>query len=681
MTSVNSHVLAEVVPEVVAQKPDVAVFYMGNNEVVGPYGPGTPFTAWVRRPSIVWLDKKLRATRTYQLLEKLLLSASSVPKSWGGFQMFADLKVPADSPALQDAYRAFQQNLEGMVVALLDAGSRVVLCTIAVNLADWGPSGDEPLPAGSSAAGDLERGRLLLSEGRAAEASAILESAALAAPDSAQVQFLLGRALRAAGRDKEAAAAFRRARDLDRHRFRADTRINDIIRAVAARHAGRGVVLVDADRDLVGDTMPGKGEFAEHVHFTFEGMRRLGVLVAGALPPVLPSLGTPQPCGDAEISALRERIFFTPFDEVLLATVARDVGQMDIFRSRPASAEALVHLDALEQSLRAANPLDAAQLRSTYQRASALRPGDPRLEASYADYLSRMGLSTEAAAAGQRVLERKPTYFEGYRFMADAAKGRGDAAQARELYLRALDSYRLIPDARKNLGDLARASGDLGVAEDHYDNAFRMDAGNVGAALALAEMEANSSRRDLARQTLLGAERHNPQDASVQVALARLESAEGNFAEARGHWEQALGMDAELSPRDLLRLLAEKFPPAESFAAFSRYEGRFGDEHDLYNNYAWLLATAPEPTLRDPDAAVRLAQRAIELSPKPNAYYHGTLAAASAAAGDFAAARSNMQTALELSSDNPELRAQFSAMQKRFETGQPYIESPATVSP
>jgi len=140
-------------------------------------------------------------------------------------------------------------------------------------------------------------------------------------------------------------------------------------------------------------------------------------------------------------------------------------------------------------------------------------------------------------------------------------------------------------------------------------------------------------------------------------------------------------MDAALSPRDLLRLVSENFPSAESFAAFSRYEERFGEEHDLYNNYAWLLATAPEAPLRDPAAAVRLARRAIELSTEPNAYYHGTLAAACATAGDFDAARSNVRTALQLASEDPELRAQLATMQQLFEAGRPYIEHPHGAAP
>ena len=682
MTSVNSHVLADVVPELMAQKPDVAVFYMGNNEVVGPYGPGTPFTAWTRSRFFVWLDKNLRRSRTYQLLDHLVARVvPPPPTAWQGFQMFSELTVPADSPALEGVYAAFQRNLESMVDDLLDSGTRVVLCTVAVNLADWGPASSTPLAGNSPARPLLEEGQSFLAQGRAADALVPLEKAVNLVPDHAAAHFYLGRAREQAGDLAAARASFERARDLDLHRFRADTRINDIIRRVAAQRAGRGVVLVDADRDLVTGGLPGIGQFTEHVHMTFDGMKRLALLVARALPSVLPDLGPPRAFTGADEAELRDRIFYTPFDEVLLAVVARDVGEIPIFAGRPGAGETRDHWSAVEQELRRTNPYDAAQLEAAFARAEALRPGDPRNIASQGDYLSRLGRTAEAAAAGQRVLARKPTYFEGYRFMADAAKARGDTARARELYLQALGVYRLIPDARKNLGDLARDSGDPRAAEEHYAAAFQMDAGNVGAALALAEIEANTSRRAPARETLEEAARHNPQDASVRVALARLENAEGNFQEARRHWEKALELDSALSPRDLLRLVAERFSAADSLAAFSGYESRFGEEHDLYNNYAWLLATAPQEDIRDPDAAVRLARLAIELSPEPNAYYHGTLAAALAASGDFDAARSSLQKARELASDNPGLRDQLIAMQQSFDAGQPYVERPTPVIP
>jgi tetratricopeptide (TPR) repeat protein len=678
MTSVNSHVLADVVPEVIAQKPDVAVFYMGNNEVVGPYGPGTPFTAWLRHPAMVWLDMNLRRTKVFQFLEKAVMGATAAAPnlSWDGFQMFSQLTVPAGSSALDGVYASFERNLESMVDALLAGGARVVLCTVAVNLADWGPAASVPLPEDSPARSLLAEGESLLSEGRPTEALRALEKALEIAPDHAAAHFLVGRSQEQTGDKKAARASFERARDLDLHRFRADTRINEIIRRVAARYADRGVALVDADRELVSDGLPGHEQFTEHVHMTFDGMQRLALLVAQALPPMLPDLGPPRAFTAADRTELRERIFFTPFDELLLAVVARDVGEIDIFEDRPGAGETVDYWSALERDLRASHPFDVAQLDAAFARAQAFRPDDPRNAASRADYLSRLGRTAEAATAGQGVLARKPTYFEGYRFMADAAKERGDFARARALYGQALDIYRLIPDAHKNIGDLERREGNLDAAKTAYARAFSLDAANVGAALALAEIEANSGRRDAARATLESAAAHNPRDSFVFQALGRLHVAEGRPAEARQAFARALEYDRLLSPRELLRLASESLGPVEQRSVFASYEERFGEEHDLYNNYAWLLATAPDPLVRDPDNAVRLARRAVELSPDPNPYYHGTLAAASAAQGDFAAAQLNLQRALELAAGNPQLLEQLSRMKQRFAARQAYAEPP-----
>jgi tetratricopeptide (TPR) repeat protein len=53
------------------------------------------------------------------------------------------------------------------------------------------------------------------------------------------------------------------------------------------------------------------------------------------------------------------------------------------------------------------------------------------------------------------------------------------------------------------------------------------------------------------------------------------------------------------------------------------------------NNLAWLLATVRDPSLRDPELAVTLAERAVALTPIPDPAVLDTLAAAYAAAGRY----------------------------------------------
>ena len=72
IVAINSHVVYQAARQAAALEPDLFVVYMGNNEVVGPYGPGsvnlsnTP-PLWMIRAS-VWLG----GTRTGQLMKRLI---------------------------------------------------------------------------------------------------------------------------------------------------------------------------------------------------------------------------------------------------------------------------------------------------------------------------------------------------------------------------------------------------------------------------------------------------------------------------------------------------------------------------------------------------------------------------------------------------------------------------------
>lgn len=186
MTAINSHVIAEIAQELVRFQPDALVVYMGNNEVVGPYGPGTVFA-----PSA-------RGTRARVLLTRLrlaqMLRLRQPEAGWAGLSLFEGRELEATDPRLAGVHARFAANLDRILAAARRAGVPVVLSTVAVNLRDCAPfSGAE-------------------------------------------------------ARQAYAAGRYEEARDLDRLRFRADGAINDLIRR-AAGAAGPGVTLVDTARD------------------------------------------------------------------------------------------------------------------------------------------------------------------------------------------------------------------------------------------------------------------------------------------------------------------------------------------------------------------------------------------------------------------------------------------------
>ena len=83
------------------------------------------------------------------------------------------------------------------------------------------------------------------------------------------------------------------------------------------------------------------------------------------------------------------------------------------------------------------------------------------------------------------------------------------------------------------------------------------------------------------------------------------------------------------------------------------------------NDLAWLLATAPEPRVRNPHRAVSLAQKCCGLNQWTNAYSIDTLAAAYASAGNFGQAVRYQQLAMQ-TLNKSERAEQLTAMQDRL---------------
>jgi tetratricopeptide (TPR) repeat protein len=96
------------------------------------------------------------------------------------------------------------------------------------------------------------------------------------------------------------------------------------------------------------------------------------------------------------------------------------------------------------------------------------------------------------------------------------------------------------------------------------------------------------------------------------------------------------------------------------------------------NNLAWLLATAEAESLRNPYAALRLAQRSARLTQHSDAHVLDTLAAAYAAAGRFEEAVLTAERGVGLAreSGDVELEAEIEGRLARYRAGQAHREDP-----
>jgi hypothetical protein len=97
------------------------------------------------------------------------------------------------------------------------------------------------------------------------------------------------------------------------------------------------------------------------------------------------------------------------------------------------------------------------------------------------------------------------------------------------------------------------------------------------------------------------------------------------------------------------------------------------------NEMAWILATHPDPRVRNPGEAIRLAEAAAERTARRQAVILDTLAAAYAAAGQFDRAALTAQEAASLaaSAGPAGLAAEIAKRLELYRQKRPFRESNA----
>lgn len=574
MTAINSHALRDIADAVLRHEPDALLVYMGNNEVIGPYGAGTVFATAPAAAPLIRLHQALRATRLGQVLLAARRAQAGDTAGWRGLDALQGRPVPHASPRLARTRALFAQNLEAILAAARRRDVPVLLSTVAVNLRDWAPLGSERphgWPADREAAWRqaFADGAARFASGDAAAAVAAYGRAEALYDRHAELAFRLARCHEALGNMELAARTYRRACDDDTYRFRCDGPMNETIRRLATARAGDRLAFVDADRDMAASSpagVPGREYFVEHVHFTSAGNHRLAGLFAAALPEILPALraGADRPLPD--LQTCRALLGYTASDDMRMIEGAIRFLRNDPFHEQYGRDDELRRLqdELAEARARAdAEPRDAPDAR--YAAAAAARPGDWELRLTHAERMMARGEPAHAEAALQEAAAVAPC-------SADVA-------------------YRLAATQE--------ALGRLPEAESGFRRALALHPYRRAAREGLAALLAGQGRAAEALQVTRALLRDYPWDVSLRLNSARLAFDLGDRVAA---W------------RAIERLLADH-----------------PDAAPVLNEAAWVLATTTDPRVRDPVRAVALAERAVAAGADP--VYLDTLAAAYEAAG------------------------------------------------
>ncbi len=145
----------------------------------------------------------------------------------------------------------------------------------------------------------------------------------------------------------------------------------------------------------------------------------------------------------------------------------------------------------------------------------------------------------------------------------------------------------------------------------------------------------------------------------VMNLLAALLAEKGDITGAEALWRESARLDPDHLNSEL--------------AAYERAMQREPDRLEIVNNVAWMLATHPEPSLRDGPRAIKLALRAGELAGRDDPTVLDTLAAAYAETGDFKQAVAVGRRARDLAaaSGQSQLVTLLDQHIQQFQAGQP----------
>ena len=524
MTAIDSDVVLPMARECAHRDGDLWIIYMGNNEMVGPFGGGTVFGTPAPGVSLIRADLAVKTTRLGQWLDSLMQRWQrrySAPKTWQGLEMFRGHQLRYDEPDRLRAYENFRVNLQDILQAGHQAGVPIILSTVGCNLKDCAPFASlhaATLNETQKADWDkiYQEGIKLESSGKFPEALNQYAQANAVDPEYAELHFRIGLCELALTNNDRARREFELARDLDTLAFRADSRINQIIQKAANTHAGQDVYDLDAaelfTRNSPGN-IPGNELFYEHVHLNFEGNYLLGRAFAERATKLLPQPIVVHDQGRwASEEFCDRRLAVSTWDRL---RIWQEI--LNRISGPPYDAQ-LTHaasIDLCNKTIRGLKSRTDSELpgqtHELYEAALAVAPADALLCFNFAQYLG----------------------------------AKGDLALATEEAKRFCELLPQVPGEFSDIGKLLILQAKMDDAAGYFSRALAIRGNFVPALNGLGQILANRQKTDEALACFRRALRADPNDVDTCINLGFLEQTRGDLKQAAEYYKRAAGLQPQ----------------------------------------------------------------------------------------------------------------------------------------
>lgn len=556
MTAINSHTILEIAKDCAAYNGNFWLLYIGNNEVVGPFGAGTVFGKQSAGLNFIRFVLKLKNLRTVQLLDLAMLklfNPQRARESWGGMEMFLKFRILPDNPKMQVVYENFQQNMTDIINLGKKAGAKIILSTVAVNLKDCPPFGSDHAPGLSTNAlaqwNELyNTGLTHYKEGAFAKALEFFKKAEAIDSHYAELHFLMAKSFEKLNNLNEARTHYVLARDFDSLRFRADSRINNIIRELAAKNPD--IIFVDAEQEFSKNSindLPGENFFYEHVHFKLNGSYLLSkIFVKSIVKTINPNLFS-NTQNFPDINSVSNKLALTKWAE--LETAKLMTARFD----QPPFTWQFDHLAFFDRWKQQTQLLDAQlnqrllnECLNTLTNAASKNPEDWVFHEESAKLLNRLGQYQNALYYWQNVANILPHYPEAHYQIGTLLDQIGQSSAA-------IDEYRLALKLNPNSPETYNALGLAYANLEKYDLAIKylnhsiklkpdFAAAYVNLGFTLSKLNKTQEAIDCYRTAL----KIKPDSVGALINLGKLLGQQGDVLQSVKNYEEAV----KINPHD-----------------------------------------------------------------------------------------------------------------------------------
>ncbi len=315
-----------------------------------------------------------------------------------------------------------------------------------------------------------------------------------------------------------------------------------------------------------------------------------------------------------------------------------------------------------------------------YDLALRANPHDSRTMVNKAICLLMLGRVDEAVELCRQALKIPPVFATTHQYLAVGLALQGRIDEALEHYRKAVELDPSLGTAYSNMARVLLASNRLDEALAAIEKAVRLEPDRYQLRYLAGLLCLDLQRPAAARDHLLEYLRHQPEDWRAQTALGEAYNALHDVPHAVAALSRSVSLN-ERQPRawELLGfLLMQSGRQREAVEAFRKGLAIAPGNLTMINNLAWILATSPDPHLRNGPEAVELVERVLAGGERKDPALLDTYAAALAQAGRFddAVAAIDQAIATARAQNNTALVQRLTARRALYASGRPYRTGP-----